>query len=896
MSDEPTRLLHKALGLGPDETLFPWQEELLRRMLRGDVPELVDIPTGLGKTSVIAVWLVARACAAQLPRRLVYCLPMRVLVEQTRSRAVRWAQNLDLLAGWASFGGDQLKDYKIDWTDRTKVAVVTLMGGESQSDWREYPEHPAIIVGTQDMLLSRALNRGFAMAPQLWPVEFGFLNVDALWVMDEVQLMGSGRTTSVQLQHFWDEKRPAWGSRRTIWMSATLGTQGASLEPPEWMKTPERSKRQVLVSALTWSKKDLEHKGFRLRWSAPKQLELHLDPASTGAPRDGRGKKVKSRGVPLATTSAWTVESPELIKRILQEAEGGRLVLVFLTQKKRACELYGRLREKSGAGPDLVLLHARMRPRDRKATYERLETPVPSQGRIVVATQVLEAGVDIDADALFTELCPWPSLIQRLGRLNRSGTRPSLADVQEGKRSPAPAVVFEPLPPERKSDESDPEYDKRRRREAALPYEPDALDEARRRLEEAMKDHSRSASPETLARMPLTLPVEGPVLRDFDLHDLFDTDPDLSGGHSDVCPLIRALDRDVDAYLLWRRIEGGLAPDEQVPIHPDELCPVPFYEARDALEDREVWILTLATARERGAAWRSARGRDIHAGDTVMVDIGAGSYEEGFGWRPGSKQAPREIVGRWTADGTVVRAWVRVDNDGTLLVQEIDDRIVGARARGEDPRSFAKRWMELAPHLREAEARASQLAASLQLPNRLKSSVVAAALWHDVGKALERGDGTPRRPFQDMLISAGHAEEGHPKDGVLYAKSNGRGGHPAGFRHELASLLAFLQTNPGDDLTAFLILAHHGKVRLMPTAWDEEDPRDLCGVHRADRIPPEALPCGGNSPLVLDPEVLLPSRNGPGWQGRIQRLLREHGPFLLAYLEGLVRVADWRAG
>jgi CRISPR-associated endonuclease/helicase Cas3 len=204
--------------------------------------------------------------------------------------------------------------------------------------------------------------------------------------------------------------------------------------------------------------------------------------------------------------------------------------------------------------------------------------------------------------------------------------------------------------------------------------------------------------------------------------------------------------------------------------------------------------------------------------------------------------------------------------------------------------------MELAPHLREAEARASQLAASLQLPNRLKSSVVAAALWHDVGKALERGDGTPRRPFQDMLISAGHAEKGHPKDGVLYAKSNGRGGHPAGFRHELASLLAFLQTNPGDDLTAFLILAHHGKVRLMPTAWDEEDPRDLCGVHRVDRIPPEALPCGGNSPLVLDPEVLLPSRNGPGWQGRIQRLLKEHGPFLLAYLEGLVRVADWRAG
>jgi CRISPR-associated endonuclease/helicase Cas3 len=899
MQDERTRLLHKALGLGPEETLFPWQGELLKLMLKGETPELIDIPTGLGKTAVIAVWLVARARGAPLPRRLVYCLPMRVLVEQTRSRAVRWARNLGLLAGSASFNENQLKHYKIDWTDREKVAVVTLMGGETQSDWREHPEHPVIIIGTQDMLLSRALNRGFAMAPQLWPVDFGFLNVDALWVMDEVQLMGPGRTTSVQLQHFWDVKPPAWGSRRTVWMSATLGTQGDSLEPPEWMKTPERKKRMLLAPAFTYSEEDLEHQGFMSRWSAPKQLELHLDPASTGASQDGGGKKGKSRGASPASSSGWTLQSPELIERILQEAEGGRLVLVFLNQVRRACEFYACLREKAGAGPDVVLLHARMRPRDRKASHEtKVEAPVPPAGRIIVATQVLEAGVDIDADALFTELCPWPSLIQRLGRLNRSGTRPSLADVQEGKRSPAPAVVFEPLPPERKSGESHPEYDKWRRREAAFPYEPEALDEARRRLEEVMKDHSRSASPEVLARMPLTLPVEGPVLRDFDLRDLFDTDPDLSGGHCDVSLFIRSVDRDMDAYLLWRRIEEGLAPDEQVPVHPDELCPVPFYEAQDALRDREVWILTLATGRKGGAAWRRARGGDIHSGDTVMVDIGAGSYAADVGWNPKTKEAPPEIVDRWTReDGTRVRAWVRVEGDKVSLIQEVDDHIVGVRARDEDPRCFAKRWMELNPHLQEAERGAEGLATSLELPDDLRRAVVSAARWHDVGKALERDEkGTICQPFQRMLRSAGQPEEGHPKPGVFYAKSNRLGGQPAGFRHELASLLAFLQTNSRDDLTAFLILAHHGKVRLMPTAWDEEDPEDLCGVYRGDRIPPAALPDGGNSPLVLDPEVLLPSRSGPGWQGRVRRLLKEHGPFRLAYLEGLVRVADWRAG
>ncbi len=180
-TSDPESLLHKALGLGADETLFPWQKTLLERMLKGDVPELIDIPTGLGKTSVIAIWLVARACGANVTRRLVYCLPIRVLVEQTRARAVRWAQNLDVLAGEAQFDGDQLKYYRIDWADPEKVAIVMLMGGEARGDWREYPEHPVIIIGTQDMLLSRALNRGFAMAPQLWPVDFGFLNLDTFW-------------------------------------------------------------------------------------------------------------------------------------------------------------------------------------------------------------------------------------------------------------------------------------------------------------------------------------------------------------------------------------------------------------------------------------------------------------------------------------------------------------------------------------------------------------------------------------------------------------------------------------------------------------------------------------------------------------------------------------------
>lgn len=887
----------RAVGYSP----FPYQRALA---LSEPFPELLEVPTGTGKTAAAVLsWLWRRRdqrFRESTPRRLVYCLPMRVLVEQTRACVIRWLNNLNLLAGKATFEGDRLERYEVDWGQEEKVAVVTLMGGESHDDWREYPEHEAILIGTQDMLLSRALNRGFAMPPQEWPIDFGFLNVDALWVMDEVQLMGPGRTTSVQLQQFWDERPPSYGLRQTLWMSATLGSAAGTTGVPAWMRSPECAGRTLKSPPHRHTDDDLKQQEFATRWTAPKRLELRLDrPVAALVPaRTGRGKrKLPSRQATHAVEPGWTVQSPELLASILSEAKDGRLVLVFVNQVRRARELYARLRESAGDGPEVLLAHARMRPYDRHEITRKLESATPASGRVVVTTQVLEAGVDLDADALFTELCPWPSLVQRLGRLNRNGLRPRALDVESGKREPAKAVVFEPLSPARKEKESDSDYEERRKREASLPYDAQSVEDARTLLRNVEAKHNHCLSPETLSKLSVSLPLEGPVLRRFDLDDLFDTDPDLSGGHTDVTPYLRAADRDLDAYLLWRRIEGGLDPDEQVPIHRAELCPVPFYEAQEALAEREAWILTLCTGRTSGAAWRKATGREIRAGDTVMVDLAAGCYREDVGWTSEPRDAPSVIVDRWTKeDGELVRAWVRIDGGTPSLVSEIDGHIAGARVRLEDRRCFAKEWMELEPHLLAAEKKAEDLAAKLGLGGAVRDSVLRAARWHDVGKALARQvNGKTHLPFQDMLRAAGVPDNGHPKPGTLYAKSNGSGGRPSGFRHEMASLLAFLQSkHAGDDLAAFLILAHHGKVRLLPEAWDDEDPVDLCGVREGDMIPAAALP-GGHASLRLDLKTVLPSKTHRGWQGRVYRLLQKHGPFFLAYLEGLVRVADWRA-
>ena len=117
--------------------------------------------TGLGKTEgVLAAWSFHRLNRPddRWPRRLVWCLPMRVLVEQTEQVARQLAGRMP---------------------EASRPTVHVAMGGEDTGEWFLYPERPAIIIGTQDMLLSRALNRGYASARARWPMEFGLLNQDA---------------------------------------------------------------------------------------------------------------------------------------------------------------------------------------------------------------------------------------------------------------------------------------------------------------------------------------------------------------------------------------------------------------------------------------------------------------------------------------------------------------------------------------------------------------------------------------------------------------------------------------------------------------------------------------------------------------------------------------------
>jgi CRISPR-associated endonuclease/helicase Cas3 len=115
------------------------------------------------------------------------------------------------------------------------------------------------------------------------------------------------------------------------------------------------------------------------------------------------------------------------LKKIINRAEEGKRVLVVLNTVKFAQEVYRKLKERiTNQNIKIMLIHSRFTLEDRRKKEEEIgrefSNPKPeneNEGKILVATQVVEASLDLDADILFTEICPLDLLVQRMGRVAR---------------------------------------------------------------------------------------------------------------------------------------------------------------------------------------------------------------------------------------------------------------------------------------------------------------------------------------------------------------------------------------------------------------------------------------------------------------------------------------------
>lgn len=742
------------------------------------LPDLLEAPTGSGKTATAVLgWLWRRRHGsleqrAEAGRRLVFCLPMRTLVEQTERAATSWRRNLGL-------------DHE--------VGVHLLLGGAVDDAWAEHPDRDAILIGTQDQLLSRALMRGYAMSRFLWPVHFALLNSDCTWIMDEVQLMGVGASTAAQLQAFREQLGVA-GMLKTVWMTATLAEGRLRT-----VDVRRQYSRQPFVSD-----------------DPPLKARLHA-------------KKVLSKA---DATSGKKGTLDALAREIAAAHVPGTLTLVVMNRVQRAQELRALLALQATVEAT-ALIHSRFRPADRRRVQEVALSG--SFAGVLVATQAIEAGVDISAKTLFTELAPWPSLVQRFGRLNR------------GAEHESARAVWVDL------DTNDAEQ--------CLPYDMNALVAARSRLL-ALSDVSPSALA-SVAQDPEQPTL--PVVRRKDLLELFDTEPDLAGHDIDVSRYIRATD-DRDVQLAWRSL-GEEPPSPDAPdLYRDELCSVPIHELKKLAKNHDLWRFDSLKRK-----W--VKVDRPFPGLACVADVSLGGYSEELGYTRDPDDVPNPVA------------------------------VVGAPPDSDpaDPLTYgASAYVPLVVHAEDTAQEMQRLLGELRplvsgyVDDR---TLLDAARWHDAGKT--------HAAFQTMLV-AGLPPHDPRRQGGPWAKSDGQyvaRNARRFFRHELASALAWLAQGHS-DLGGYLVAAHHGKVRVTLRARPGEEPppgenrRFAHGVYEGDQLPETDLGSG----MVMSAQTLslaCMELGGAGvqrsWSDRMLRLLQDLGPFRLAYLEMLVRVADWRA-
>lgn len=156
---------------------FPWQIGLYEEWFtKGEIPSSCNLPTGLGKTAVIAIWFIALMNHPdKMPRRLVYVVNRRTVVNQTTDEVEKLRRNIQKL--------ENVPDHA------RQLAISTLRGQFADNrEWSADPSRPAVICGTVDMIGSRLLFSGYGVGFKSKPLHAGFLGQDVLVVHDEAHL------------------------------------------------------------------------------------------------------------------------------------------------------------------------------------------------------------------------------------------------------------------------------------------------------------------------------------------------------------------------------------------------------------------------------------------------------------------------------------------------------------------------------------------------------------------------------------------------------------------------------------------------------------------------------------------------------------------------------------
>lgn len=887
---------------------FPWQEALYERFTTDDWSEItaIDIPTGLGKTSIMAIWLIALAYARDedsrllVPRRLVYVVNRRTVVDQSTREAEKLREALtnpkapelvdltDHLREMSAIHYEGNGKGGAD-TENIPLAISTLRGQFADNQqWSEDPARPAIIAGTVDMIGSRLLFSGYRIGFKSRPLHAGFLGQDALLIHDEAHLEPAFQKliTTIQEEQQRERKQSAklpWPALRLVQLSATARGEG---------------------EAFSIGQADRQHEIVRQRIEATKQLRLH---------QLGDEKKELANAVSAAA-----------LKHEGTDAD----VLVFLRTVDNVLSVVGKL-NKSCDGRVLPLTgtirgHERDRMAKRDPVFQRFlpegnrnPAVTPQRGTVyLVCTAAGEVGVNISAHQLACDLTTFDSMAQRFGRVNRFGAGDDTV-----------IDVFHPASFGNDTNRS-------------------GFDEKRRLTLQLLKQLHGHGNPQALSNLSAEArqAAFAPAPKTFEATDiLFDAWAMTSirekmPGRPPVAPYLHGESEwePPQTVVAWRSeveiIIGDLLeryPPEDLleayPLKPHELLKDSSRRVFSELEkliaapkkrkgrSDEDWSAAQQKAREKhespvwiigdeGISATSmedliARGREAIEGATVVLAPSVGGLADGMldASAPCSGSGEEDIADQWQRTSgeeaySRARFWGDVPRKagatrGMRLVRRIDvssideDEIRSwlwyVRPRSSEEAAFTSesKPVPLGDHADDVARLAEEQAAKLHLPKGVHAACRVAALCHDLGK---------RREVWQRSIGNVQFDESDP---ATWCAKSGREWTAQNicrtYRHEFGSLLDIIDGQSGghyaqlrdlsdelQDMALHLIAAHHGRARPH---FPESEAYDL------NPRPPIAAELAYETPR------------------RYARLQRCFGRWGLAYLESLLRAADYAA-
>ena len=894
---------------------FSWQEEVLDHICEHGVwPERINAPTGSGKSSVVDIHLFANALAAvgaapRVPRRLCVTVGRRALVDSQADRAREILKCMeDALADESGEPdilrrvAEALQSFQTR-NDDQRIAPFEVGHIRGELSNRDLPVTDisacAIIAATPDMYGSRALFRGYGSTKAARPRETALLTMDTVMVLDEAHM-------NRQLLH--TTQRIAELQKREV----NLGVP--TLQVVETTATPSTEDSGSTTLGVDFEALDSPN-DEKLRDRVYSHKELMLHPIDKWDGKPGNSPTVNA--------------AVDAIKKFLAHREAGEssekahTIGCIVNHVRTAIAIKEALVKNKviEKEEEVQLLVGRMRPYDLQKLQKKHRKLFTTEGdksvKVVVATQTLEVGIDVDFADLVTELAPASSLAQRFGRVNRLG-----------HRTDSKVVVIEPASSDLVKKD-------------APPYKAVDLSNAYAWLEALNDTENPSVNPAAMVKNPpvqssperlLYQRPEWPDLLEFSrtdekpydepdldlwLHDSLDAETAMGG------VIVRDnLPSNTSAAMEILKTSYFAPSDrETFPANLKILQEILDYQDEHGVKPRKFLYRQGEISLWQDADHGDENNQSLAPGDVLILDTGSipftnqgiavtqrelpskkeelkavpflngtlyvyekcadreEDFREYLGLSPGevaelldtqSAKGEKRIASELTTeaeDGQEVIAWYAKVTDDKESVEgsDIAQELVLAGP------------VLLDDHQNDVAERTRQLAENLGLAPEFSEALELAAKYHDEGKRDLR--------FQQMLGADPDADalakSGHRSVAEAY-RARSRSALPRGWRHEQLSALmvAASPEKVGEhrDLVLRIIGCSHGHGRFS-------------FAHDAGFLLKEGyLPEGTDYEALKEQATRL--FNVGYWDNLMEQTSRTYGPYATAYLEAVERAAD----